>query len=236
MATTKKSTPEKENQTTTQPAKKRTPRKKTVLKKEEVKETTAETGASEQAQKTDMQQAAKKPRINLSPIAKKVLIGVGVALVALLTIFLWKQSQIRGLKTAFAEERQDIQSFVDYEIDSLSRGHIYLTMKTFGWAIRSEMLRDNFDQANQFSTLFVKEKNVKNVTVCDPAGKIIISSDKNMEDSRLQEHFPQLSPTDDQLKILPVNDQYLCAAPLMGLDNRLGTLVVTFSKDTLVIR
>lgn len=64
--------------------------------------------------------------------------------------------------------------------DSLQISDYALITKVFSWAVRSDMMRNNYDQANQYLKQIVKEPHIQKVFAIDVEKNVIVlSTDKN---------------------------------------------------------
>lgn len=103
------------------------------------------------------------------------------------------------------------------------------TSKVFSWAVRAELLRDNREQVNQFFMNLIKEPGFKKIQLVDVANsKVLISTDKKDEGtavadtSILNANQPRQFVNDDIMRSI---------VPVMGLDTRIGVLVIDRSKE-----
>ncbi|MDR2009488.1 MAG: hypothetical protein LBQ22_03295 [Bacteroidales bacterium] len=113
------------------------------------------------------------------------------------------------------------------KIDSIRETSVKQTMLAFSWAVRSEMIRNNLDQVDQFFTSFIRESQVLKILLVDPSTqKVLLSTDKKDEGIE----FPGAGFISDNITIQD-NETYIRAiAPVSGLNGRLGILIIDFSK------
>jgi len=94
------------------------------------------------------------------------------------------------------------------------------------WVVRSEMMRGSFDQLNQYLAQLVKEPNMKEIIVARLDGRIVAATNKKREGTLASSAFPV-----DMLRVEAItvttleNGDLLVAAPVLGLNARLGTLI-----------
>lgn len=125
----------------------------------------------------------------------------------------WSGIKYLTLKRNFNKERQQIAStFIDENT------------RVFSWAVRSELLRDNRDQINQFFMSLVKEPGYKKIQLVDVNNsKIIVSTDKK-DEGKVVSDTAILNT--NIIKQLPEGDLIRCIAPVMGLNSRVAVLVI----------
>ena len=107
------------------------------------------------------------------------------------------------------------------QIDSIKVADLELTSKVFSWAVRSELMRNNTEQVNQFFLAFIKENQfVQKLDLVDPnSAKIILSTDKKTEgDIYSNKDIMTINKTTYR--------EGLIISPIMGLDSKIGILII----------
>lgn len=118
-----------------------------------------------------------------------------------------------SLKRSFNKEKQQL---IGQYIDE--------TSKVFSWAIRGELLRDNREQVNQFFTNLVKEPGFRKIQLVDASNsKVIISTNKKEEGTEVSDTL--IINANNQRHLLK-DDVIISVTPVMGLNSRLGILVI----------
>lgn len=112
-------------------------------------------------------------------------------------------------------------------ITSQNESALRLAALPLVWAVRSEMLRGNYDQVNQYLAQLVREPNIKEIIVARTDGTILAATDKKRETTTLHQAFPLADLRTETIAVSRLdNGNFLVIAPLLGLNNRLGTLVL----------
>jgi hypothetical protein len=125
----------------------------------------------------------------------------------------WAAIKFFTLKRSFDKEKQEITSkFVDE------------TSKVFSWAIRSEMLRDNRDQVNQFFVDLVKEPGFRKIQFIDLKNSTVMISTDKKDEGTLVNDTVILNAI--ELRQMPNGDMIRSITPVMGLNSRIGILVI----------
>jgi len=146
---------------------------------------------------------------------------VGALLLALATAgtYVWKNVAV---SRARAEMAQNAGQFVDER----NRSCLRLAAVPLVWAVRSEMMRGNYDQVNQYLTRFVKEPGMKELLVAGADGRVVAATDKRREGASVSTAFPS-APGVDTITVTPgENGEIMVSAPIMGLNDKLGVLVL----------
>lgn len=106
-----------------------------------------------------------------------------------------------------------------------------LMMKPLVWAVRAELTRGNQEQIDQYFKQLVKSDKIQEVTLLDKTGKIILSSNKKNEGNNLDTDYANEVIKIEASTIITETDVLAIASPVMGLDDRLGTLLVVCDNE-----
>jgi L-lactate utilization protein LutC len=150
-------------------------------------------------------------------------------LAALVILALWAFIKISLMENKFKKDTLKLKSAYENKIDSLTTRQLTLSSKVFSWAIRSELTRENKEQVNQFFMNFIKEPGVSKVEFVSALdGKVTLSTNKKDEGSV----FPNQVAVMTTETINYRNDSVLSiVSPVMGLNNKLGVLVIEYNLN-----
>jgi hypothetical protein len=99
-----------------------------------------------------------------------------------------------------------------------------------GWAVRSAMLRKNLDEIDQYVSALARNPRIQLVLVADRSGKILLSTDRRSQGTRLSTHLPTALLKVDEVTVESADAQRRhLVVPLQGLTTRLGTVVVRYA-------
>ena len=112
---------------------------------------------------------------------KKILITIGVALILIIAVWVWKSMEVSSTKKAAEIERQTIKEKATRHIVQSHEEHLKLLAKAYVWAVRSEMMQGNINQVNLFANDMVKEKNFQRIVIANDKGIIVSSTNKKDE-------------------------------------------------------
>lgn len=153
-----------------------------------------------------------------------------VFILLLLVIFLviWGLFRINSQKKAFIKEKTELISTYENQIDSLKLNRIELATKTFSWAVRGEMMRNNVENLNTLFNMFVRASDAKVLQLIDTrSNTVLISTDKKFEGQRFSlPSFISLeieSTVTDSMSIKVYS-------PIMGVNEMLGLLIAEFEN------
>ena len=152
---------------------------------------------------------------------KYVFWGIFLVIVILGIIAL---SKIRKL------QEQNVKQKVMYEnrLDSLHLADMTTVAKTFSWAVRSDLLRNNKDQAQLHLDNIMKEPHVQKAYVIDDTGRIILSTDSK----EVGIVYPRFTVIDTrESKFLKSGNVTQLISPMMSLNKKLGLAVIEITTD-----
>jgi len=158
-------------------------------------------------------------------VLRHKLITFLIAVIVILS--LWAFIKISLLENKFKKDTLKLKSDYENKIDSLTTKQLMLSSKVFSWAIRSELTRENKEQVNQFFLNFIKEPGVSKVEFVNALdGRVMLSTNK--KDEGLV--FPNQVALATNETINYRNDSVLSiVSPVMGLNNKLGVLVIEYN-------
>ena len=153
-----------------------------------------------------------------------------VGLVLLAGIWIWKSIQINNIRKQAATEQQDIQEQATNQIRQTHEMHLKSLAKPFVWAVRTEMLQNNLSQVNLYVNDMVKEKNFQKIVIANDKGTVILSTNKKEEGKEFGSIGNAAYLSSNNTKIDNINDSTMVvSSPIMGFNNRLGTLMITYA-------
>ncbi len=164
----------------------------------------------------------------------------------LLLMFIWKQiavnqadSHLEKGQTQLAQqlelERNDLMKKAREYADTQYKNEEERFGQVLAWAVRGELLRNNLDQIDQYLTELVKTKDTERVVLISEEGKLLVSTDKRLEDEAAAKTYPK--EVLNQRKVTMTSDskgRKMLVVPVMGLNSRLGTVVITYNPPSLL--
>ncbi|MDD2386692.1 MAG: hypothetical protein PHP52_07895 [Bacteroidales bacterium] len=152
---------------------------------------------------------------------------VGLILIIFI-ILVWSLIRIAILKNNFNNQKQEITTRYELKLDSLNSERLLLTATTFSWAIRSELLRDNNDQINQFFNEFVKNTDIVKLQFINPITSVVeISTDKK-DEGKIITSYKNIT---EQI-IKKDSTEFIIVTPITGLNRKIGIFVIHFKNLT----
>ncbi len=176
-----------------------------------------------------------KKKKGLSAQAIVSIIIICLLIVIPTGIYLWKQGEISRLKKQHETEINTIRSDASKTITDNNRRNIETLTRVFSWAVRSEMLRNNMEQVNTYMNELVKAADLNDISAIKTDGIVVLSTNKKFEGNAYPGPVAsQLSSVNEVVSQNDANGNIMAICPIMGLDSRLGTIVITYKPKTYV--
>ena len=189
-----------------------------------------DTGATENPKVGDIQESWFKRN-------KSWLIITGVLLILLIAIFVWKYIEGRNYEKQLVEQQELYQSKINTTVHQESKAFLSKIMKPLTWAVRTEMLKDNMDQVNDYMEQFVKEEHIELIMVIDADGDIVASTDLKRVGQRYSDEYSEALLSVNGITVKDYeNESIIAAAPIMGYNSKLGTLIMVYKPSVYYIQ
>jgi len=142
-------------------------------------------------------------------------------------LYVWAKIEMNKLSTDMEQQKIEMTNFYENKIDSLTVHQMELTAKTFSWAVRSELQRENKEQVSQFFNDLIKQNNITKLQYINADNSTIEISTNKKEEGAMTDS--ELSKVNSQLT-KEESSSFIIATPIMGLNKKLGTVIVSVSK------
>jgi len=154
------------------------------------------------------------------------LIIILLLVIAVAGMYVWKNVAVNRTTVHLTEKADRI-------ITDQNRMFLRLAVVPLVWAVRSEMIRENYDQINLYLNQFVKEQNMKEIVVAKPDGTIMVATNKKFEGKPVTDIFPASVLQEDTLTVSSLeNRDIMVASPVMGLSDKVGVLILLYTPQS----
>jgi len=137
--------------------------------------------------------------------------------------YVWKNIALSRTRAHLVQQAGQV-------ISEQNRSYLRLAAVPLVWAVRSEMMRGNYDQVNQYLAQFVREPNMKEIVVARTDGRIVAATNKQRDGAPVTDFFPPEVLRTDTITVTSREDgDLMVAAPVMGLSDKLGVLILLAS-------
>lgn len=163
---------------------------------------------------------------------KGYLYVIGILIILLIGMYFWKTLAVRSVEKKVEAQKAQIVEKSRQVITDKTKYFLRLTATPFIWAIRKEMLRENYEQINEYLVQFVKEPHIKQVLIARSDGTIIVATDKKLEGTALSSLHPQqLIGADEIVLSDDKSGNILVVAPVMGFNKKLGVFLMVYEPE-----
>lgn len=209
----------------------------------------------EQSEKNKVEWAKPASLFNIlgqkfAPIAKlqhmqlpawSLLVFLGI----ILLVFAWKHIAVSQAESRLEKERTEMAQNLETEraiiirkareyADSQYNKEEERFGQVLSWAVRGELIRNNLDQVSQYLNELVKLKETERVVLINEEGKLLVSTDKKLEQAEGKEIYPAEVLQQRKITIMSdVNGKKLLVVPVMGLNARWATVVISYKQAAL---
>jgi C4-dicarboxylate-specific signal transduction histidine kinase len=154
-----------------------------------------------------------------------ILVLLGIILILLIWILVIRNKYKRD----FENLNRRLHSETDKEIQERTTTLLRLITIPMQWALRAELMNGNTNQAEQYINQYVKEPGIDYLAFVDLSGTIKIASDKKTEGKPYSSFYQEDITGNDTIRIINrEHDEKLIIAPVSGLIEKLGTLVMLY--------
>jgi Tfp pilus assembly protein PilO len=165
-----------------------------------------------------------------------------VLILALLGALGWQALMMKRAESRLETERQTLGAQFEADRGALlndvrakADANADETKRQFGmvlaWAVRGEMLRNNLDQVDQYFSQIIKLPHTELALLADSSGKVRVSTDRRHLGAALTTLVPVEATLQQAVSVQRAADEArLLVIPIMGLNSRLGTVVVRYRQ------
>ena len=140
-------------------------------------------------------------------------------LAALIIVFLWGMLKANRLENELTEKYET-------EILHLKKAANEQLGRIFALSLRSELTRNNKEQAEQYMLTLIKEKGISKVMYIDTkTNEVLFSTNKKDENKKMNDEFIINATT---VKSKVADNLMTVVSPVMGLNTQLGVCVIEY--------
>ncbi|MBU4267504.1 MAG: hypothetical protein KJ808_01440 [Acidobacteria bacterium] len=168
--------------------------------------------------------------------SKKYFYVIAVLLVALSGMYLWKTFSEQDVQKKQEVQRQQLVEKYQKTITEKTRYFLRLATTPFVWAIRKEMLRENYEQINEYLLQFIKEPHIRRILVAKSDGTVVVATDKKLEGLMFSSLYPADFLEKNEMVITDEkNGDILIISPIMAFNNKLGIFLMVYESEKIAV-
>jgi len=149
-----------------------------------------------------------------------------VLILLLIIVIIWHYGKMYFLEKSTEKEKVGIVADYERKLDSVKLVQLQLTAKAFSWAIRSELIRGNHDQINQYFNEFIKTPGISKLQLVNATNSVIeISTDKKDEGSQNADYYS----IKGQETIMEASALKI-VTPISGVNGQMGVFILSVNN------
>lgn len=118
----------------------------------------------------------------------------------------------------------------DKQLQQLTGRLLRLSAVPLAWAVRDALDRQDFGRISTYVRDLAREPAVRRVALALPDGKVRVASDPNLEGQDASAAFGGVSLAAEAPSVETTAHETLVLVPVMGMTNRLGTVIVATDR------
>ncbi len=151
-----------------------------------------------------------------------------------LAMYGWRRISLRRASGAARRAEKDLVARLQQDLDLAAEQSLDLAAVTTEWAVRAEMVRDDVEDIQEYMQRLVKRPHIRRALVASSDGTVIASGDRAERGESLARLVPELPVESAGIqKVAGAGEGRLVVVPVMGLESRLGTLVLEIEQAVL---
>jgi hypothetical protein len=163
-----------------------------------------------------------------------VFAAVAVWAATALAMYLWRLGSLLLVRRTARRSEAKLFNRLARQANAAVADSIELSAVTTEWAVRAELVRDDVEDVQEYMQRLVKRPGIRRALVARADGIVVGSGDRSQRGQALAKLVTGLPAEDSGLQKLPAaNDGMLFVIPVMGLESRLGTLVLEIALPVL---
>ena len=149
-------------------------------------------------------------------------------------MYAWRRVSLVRSRAAARRAEQDLVARLQQDLDAAAEESLDLAAVTTEWAVRAEMVRDDVEDIQEYMQRLVKRPHIRRALVASSDGTVIASGDRAERGEPLARLVPELPAESAGIqKVAGAGEGQLVVVPVMGLESRLGTLVLEIERAVL---
>ena len=165
---------------------------------------------------------------------KGITMVISFLIIVIIGLFAWSQIERNNFDKKLEANKVEIITNARQIINESRKNLLLDVSRSLSWAVRSEITRNNYDQANQYLNEFVRARQYNLAVFADNDGNIVMSTDKRMEQTPIADYYEaNITGVQDVSVQTLADNKWLAVAPVMGLNTRMGTLLIIYDPDAI---
>ncbi len=160
--------------------------------------------------------------------ARLLLYAVFILILAVLGMYGWKVLAARNLEEKLELQRTEMAQERGQALEAQARAMLHLTALPLAWAVRTEMMRGDLGQIEDYFGDFVREPGILSVLLIDKENQVAVATNRKYETLRADSMVSR-SIQDAESVVVEKSDSTLrLGVPIMSFNEKIGILVVDY--------
>lgn len=143
--------------------------------------------------------------------------------------------RLREASENAGREKQRYERLLDEQALDIQRSDVRLFAIPLAWAIRRELIQQNYGQVEEYFIELIRHKQFRSVMLLDPDGTVRIATDRKLQGSTFSSLYPGMDALSQQVVSYSISEgSSMFLVPVMGLNERIGTIAFVYSFSRLV--
>lgn len=153
---------------------------------------------------------------------------IGILAVSSVVLAVWLAIAAHNAHSRLESQRASlVQSGTD-AMGAQSAALLKLSALPLGWAMRAALLKDDFHTVDTYLQHMIRQPHVTGAALIGPDGRVRLAGNRKLEKMAVAEALPGVSIAAEQPAVVTMGADVRVVVPVMGLDRRLGTLVLGY--------
>jgi len=169
---------------------------------------------------------------------KPPLVVIGVLSLLVVVMFFWKgcavadaRKQVETERVALAEKQRQFEEQLREEMDLRVEETLRLMGVPLGWAVRTEAISEDINQIEDYAHTLLKQPRIERVVWFGQNDIAAISTDRKLQGKPAAEIAGDLMANNGITLERRDTGDYLLMIPILGYNERLGSLLVSIDGD-----
>ncbi|WP_316735822.1 PDC sensor domain-containing protein [Pedobacter aquatilis] len=156
---------------------------------------------------------------------KALIITILSAVILISSLWVYKEIETNSLIRENNLKNKRLSARISAQVDSTLKQQLIVMSKPLVWAVRSKMIDKDMNRVNEYLSQLVEEQNFEEISIIDPKGRIIASTDEREMGNNYSTFYNKafLNVNNPHINLFR-GDHIILTTPIFGTNTKLGTL------------
>jgi len=186
----------------------------------------------------DTQDFSESPLEKRSPLKRFFSVALPVVMLLLAggiaLVYYLGELRLRDASEKASIEKLRYEEALDERALALQRSDVRLFAVPLAWAVRRELMQQNYGQIDEYFNELVRRKQFGVLMLLDPDGTVRVATDRNLQGAAFSGLYPGMNAASEEIVSYSLSEgSSLFLVPVMGLNARIGTIAFVYSFSRL---